>query len=92
MGTSRELHRLITGYQVSQAVHVAATLGLSDSAGVPEAIAGLTAVLPYNDPGALEEWFARHGQDTAAVIAEPVVLVIVTVSTNRAPGALVAAR
>ncbi|MEU4287879.1 methyltransferase [Kribbella sp. NPDC026596] len=30
METSRELHRLVTGYQVSQAVHVAATLGLSD--------------------------------------------------------------
>jgi hypothetical protein len=30
MDTFRELHRLITGYQVSQAVHVAATLGLSD--------------------------------------------------------------
>ncbi|MFN8507976.1 MAG: aminotransferase class III-fold pyridoxal phosphate-dependent enzyme [Dehalococcoidia bacterium] len=31
-----------------------ATLGLSDSAGVPAAIAGLTAVLPYNDVPALE--------------------------------------
>jgi hypothetical protein len=30
MDASRELHRLVTGYQVSQAVHVAATLGLSD--------------------------------------------------------------
>ena len=30
MDASRELHRLITGYQVSQAVHVAATLGLCD--------------------------------------------------------------
>ena len=30
METSRELHRLVTGYQVSQAVHVAATLGLCD--------------------------------------------------------------
>jgi len=30
MNAFRELHRLITGYQVSQAVHVAATLGLSD--------------------------------------------------------------
>ena len=27
---ARELHRLVTGYQVSQAVHVSATLGLSD--------------------------------------------------------------
>jgi hypothetical protein len=30
MDASRELHRLVTGYQVSQAVHVAANLGLSD--------------------------------------------------------------
>jgi glutamate-1-semialdehyde 2,1-aminomutase len=49
-----------------------ATLGLSDSGGVPEAIAGLTAVLPYNDPAALEEWFAAHSVDTAAVIVEAV--------------------
>ncbi len=49
-----------------------ATLGMSDSAGVPQAIAGLTAVLPYNDPGALESWFAAHPADTAAVIVESV--------------------
>ena len=49
-----------------------ATLGLSDSAGVPEAIAGLTAVLPYNDPVAIEAWFAAHPSDTAAVIVESV--------------------
>lgn len=49
-----------------------ATLGLSDSAGVPEEIAGLTAVLPYNDPQALREWFRGHPTDTAAVIVEPV--------------------
>lgn len=49
-----------------------ATLGLSDSAGVPAAIAGLTAVLPYNDPAALEAWFAANAGATAAVIVEPV--------------------
>ena len=49
-----------------------ATLGLSDSAGVPDAIAGLTAVLPYNDVGALEAWFADHPADTAAVIVESI--------------------
>lgn len=49
-----------------------ATLGLSDSAGVPGAIAELTAVLPYNDPDALEAWFAAHPGDTAAVIVEPI--------------------
>jgi len=49
-----------------------ATLGLSDSAGVPAAIAGLTAVLPYNDPAALEAWFVAHPGDTAAVIVESI--------------------
>jgi glutamate-1-semialdehyde 2,1-aminomutase len=49
-----------------------ATLGLSDSAGVPEAIAGLTAVLPYNDPEALRRWFEAHGAETACVIVESV--------------------
>ncbi|MCA9829652.1 MAG: glutamate-1-semialdehyde 2,1-aminomutase [Dehalococcoidia bacterium] len=49
-----------------------ATLGMSDSAGVPEAIAGLTAVLPYNDAAALEEWFSAHGERTAAVIVESI--------------------
>ena len=49
-----------------------ATLGLSDSAGVPAAIAALTAVLPYNDPAALEAWFAANAGETAAVIVESV--------------------
>ena len=49
-----------------------ATLGLSDSAGVPEQIAALTAVLPYNDVGALERWFGDHADETAAVIVESV--------------------
>jgi glutamate-1-semialdehyde 2,1-aminomutase len=49
-----------------------ATMGLSDSAGVPGAIAALTAVLPYNDVPALERWFAGHPGDTAAVIVESV--------------------
>lgn len=49
-----------------------ATLGLSASAGVPEAMAGRTAVLPYNDPAALDTWFAEHATDTAAVIVEAI--------------------
>jgi len=49
-----------------------ATMGLSDSAGVPGAIAALTAVLPYNDAPALKRWFAEHGSRAAAVIVEPV--------------------
>ncbi|MBA4179594.1 MAG: aspartate aminotransferase family protein [Anaerolinea sp.] len=49
-----------------------ATMGLSDSAGVPEQIAGLTAVLPYSDAPALEAWFREHGEQTAAVIVESI--------------------
>jgi len=49
-----------------------ATLGMSDSAGVPQAVAGLTAVLPYNDPAALIRWFEAHPADTAAVIVESI--------------------
>ena len=49
-----------------------ATLGLSDSAGVPASVAAGTAVLPYNDPDALVQWFEAHGSETAAVIVEPV--------------------
>jgi glutamate-1-semialdehyde 2,1-aminomutase len=49
-----------------------ATLGMSDSAGVPAAVAGLTAVLPYNDPAALIRWFEAHPGQTAAVIVESI--------------------
>ncbi|MCX7616739.1 glutamate-1-semialdehyde 2,1-aminomutase [Tepidiforma sp.] len=49
-----------------------ATLGMSDSAGVPQAVAGLTAVLPYNDPAALMRWFEARGAETAAVIVESI--------------------
>lgn len=49
-----------------------ATFGSPDSAGVPEEIAALTAVLPYNDTQAVRRYFAKRGRDTAAVIVEPV--------------------
>ena len=42
MDAVRELRRLVIGYQVSQAVHVAATLGLSDLLGDgPKSVAEL---------------------------------------------------
>lgn len=50
-----------------------ATLGLPNSPGVPEALAELTLVAPFNDVGRVEELFARHGDRVAAVIVEPVV-------------------
>jgi glutamate-1-semialdehyde 2,1-aminomutase len=47
-----------------------ATLGLPGSAGVTEATAAETLVLPYNDLAAVEEAFAVHGERIAAVITE----------------------
>jgi glutamate-1-semialdehyde 2,1-aminomutase len=50
-----------------------ATFGLAGSAGVPQEIAHWTLPLPFNDLPAVEEAFAKHQDDIACVIAEPVV-------------------
>ena len=50
----------------------AATLGEPNSPGVTAGTAGDTIVLPYNDPQALEDAFARYGEEIAAVAFEPV--------------------
>ncbi len=50
-----------------------ATLGISDSAGVPEGFASTTLPAPYNDLRSLEQLFGQHGERIAAVILEPVV-------------------
>src|SRR5207253_3883391 len=49
-----------------------ATLGLPDSPGVPQSLAELTTVLPFNNPDALKSEFDRRGQDIACVIVEPI--------------------
>ena len=48
----------------------ALTHGQPDSAGVPQAFADKTLVLPYNDPAALEQVFADRGEQIAAIIVE----------------------
>lgn len=50
----------------------AATTGVPSSAGVPDTIAELTLVAPWNDAAALERLFEERGSDIAAVILEPV--------------------
>jgi len=49
-----------------------ATLGISSSPGVPEALARLTLNAPYNDLAAVERLFAQHAGKIAAVIIEPI--------------------
>jgi glutamate-1-semialdehyde 2,1-aminomutase len=49
-----------------------ATQAIAGSAGVPDAVAATTIVLPYNDLGAVSLAFAGHRGRIAAVIVEPV--------------------
>jgi len=49
-----------------------ATLGLSSSPGVPQALAALTLNVPYNDAAAVERVFAEHAGKIAAIITEPI--------------------
>jgi glutamate-1-semialdehyde 2,1-aminomutase len=76
-----------------------ATQGIPGSAGVPAEVAGLTLVLPYNDPTSVTLAFAAHPGRIAAVIVEPVAANIGVVppapgflehlrATTRADGAL----
>jgi glutamate-1-semialdehyde 2,1-aminomutase len=50
-----------------------ATLGIPGSAGIPEEFAALTLALPYNDLDAVRQAFAKHKDEIAGVIVEPVV-------------------
>jgi len=49
-----------------------ATLGIPGTPGIPEELASLTIVLPYNNIEAVEEAFEKYGDDIACVIIEPV--------------------
>ena len=50
-----------------------ATLGISDSAGVPQSLSATTIPLPYNSVEAVEDCFRGRGDQIACVIVEPVV-------------------
>src|SRR5277367_2564321 len=50
-----------------------ATLGIADTAGVPQAFAATTLALPFNSVEAVEAAFRERGDQIAAVIVEPVV-------------------
>jgi glutamate-1-semialdehyde 2,1-aminomutase len=43
-----------------------------DTAGMPRSASDLVIVLPWNDLDALEQTFARHGDEIAGVICEPI--------------------
>ncbi|MEF2246573.1 glutamate-1-semialdehyde 2,1-aminomutase [Paenibacillus sp. IITD108] len=49
------------------------TLGIPDSAGIPTSIAHEVITVPYNNLDALKEALERWGEDTAAVMVEPIV-------------------
>ncbi len=49
------------------------TLGIPDSAGIPASIAHEVITVPYNNLDALKEALERWGDDTAAVMVEPIV-------------------
>lgn len=59
------------GFLVSAGSGVA-TLCIPGTPGVPDAIANLTLLAPYNDLPGVEAQFKAHGDDIACVIVEPV--------------------
>lgn len=49
-----------------------ATFGIPGTPGIPDEIASLTLVVPFNNVEAVKEVFSRYGEDIACVIVEPV--------------------
>lgn len=59
-------------YLLVKAGSGAATLGISDSLGVPKDFTKHTLVLPYNDIIKIEETVKKYQHDLAAIIVEPI--------------------
>jgi glutamate-1-semialdehyde 2,1-aminomutase len=57
---------------LSQAGSGLATLEIAECPGVPQALAGLTLNVPFNDLPAVEKVFSTHKGKIAAVIVEPI--------------------
>lgn len=57
---------------LSQAGSGLATLGIAECPGVPQAVAGLTLNVPFNDLQAVERIFSTHTGKIAAAIVEPI--------------------
>jgi glutamate-1-semialdehyde 2,1-aminomutase len=57
---------------LSQAGSGLATLGIAECPGVPQALAALTLNVPFNDLHAVEQTFAKHKGQIAAIIVEPI--------------------
>jgi glutamate-1-semialdehyde 2,1-aminomutase len=64
-------HGHADGFLVSAGSGVA-TLGIAGSPGVPEEIAALTTVVPYNDVSGLDAAFGKFPGEIAAFVVEPV--------------------
>jgi glutamate-1-semialdehyde 2,1-aminomutase len=66
------------------------TLGIPGTPGIPDALASLTRIVPYNDVPALEQLLQKEGRDVACVILEPIAGNMGVVQPN--PGYLQAVR
>lgn len=49
------------------------TLGIPDSAGIPQSIANEVITIPFNDPDAITHAIQTWGHETAAILVEPIV-------------------
>jgi glutamate-1-semialdehyde 2,1-aminomutase len=57
---------------LAQAGPTARPNALPGSLGIPAAFGSALAVMPWNDPEAIEAFMAEHGEEVAAILTEPV--------------------